>query len=203
MPRIDETRILVMATDGFEARELLFPVEVLRSRGAVVDITAPDDTLRPGHITAWDGEGPLPNWGSTVVIDRRLQEVDVDDYDALVLPGGQINPDVLRINPSAVEIVRRFIDNGKIVAAVCHGPWLLIEADAVDGRTVTSWPSLRTDLINAGADWVDEPVVTDNGIITSRRPSDLAAFVDKIIEEVQEGPHRRGLGGAIADMLGG
>jgi protease I len=118
-----------------------------------------------------------------------IKDTDESDYDALVLPGGVINPDKLRIDDDAMDVVRAFLDSGKVVAAVCHGPWLLVEADALDGRQATSWPSLRTDMENAGADWVDEEVVVDEGIITSRKPEDLDAFVRKIIEEVEEGKH--------------
>jgi protease I len=202
MTRIDEARILVMATDGFEHRELTVPVERLRRAGATVEIAAPAKTMKPGKISAWDGEGPQPNWGAAVAVDRKLREVDVENYDALIIPGGQMNPDKLRMDSTAVGLVRLFTDAGKVVAAICHGPWLLVEAGVVDGRRVTSWPSLRTDLTNAGADWVDERVVVDNGIITSRNPGDLEAFCAKIIEEVEEGRHPRGIGAALADMLG-
>jgi protease I len=124
-------------------------------------------------------------------VDRTLDQVEADDYDALVLPGGQINPDLLRINEHALELIRDFYEQEKVVAAVCHAPWLLIETGVIDGRRATSYISIRTDMKNAGAEWEDSPVVTDNGIITSRNPGDLQAFSDKIIEEVSEGLHRR------------
>jgi protease I len=126
-----------------------------------------------------------------VPVDLELADVRAEDFDALVLPGGQINPDLLRDNEDAVQIVRQFIAGGKTVAAICHGPWLLIEADALRGRDATSYHSIRTDLRNAGAQWKDEAVVVDNGIITSRSPDDLPAFVGKIVEEVREGVHKR------------
>lgn len=203
MAHIEDARILVMATDGFEQRELKVPVERLRMMGAVVEIAAPNQTREPGRIRGWNGEGQQADWGEAVIVDRRLSEVNVDDYDALVIPGGQINPDKLRLEPLAVDLVRRFVDEGKVVAAICHGPWLLVEADVLEGRRVTSWKSLRTDIRNAGGDWVDEEVVSDQGIVTSRKPADLFAFVDKIVEEVEEGRHRRrSFGRTLANMLG-
>jgi len=131
------------------------------------------------------------DWGDSVAVDIQVQDVRAEDFDALVLPGGQINPDILRSNADAVEVVRQFVSSGKPVAAICHGPWLLVEADALRGRKATSYASIRTDLRNAGAAWKDEAVVVDNGIITSRSPKDLPQFVDKIVEEVEEGMHQR------------
>jgi protease I len=177
MPKIDQARILIMATDGFEQSELLVPMTKLRAAGATVKIAAP----KSGTIKGWD----TTNWGESVPVDLELEAVDADDFHALVLPGGPINPDVLRINEKAVELVLDFLDSEKIVAAICHAPWLLVEADAVEGRTLTSWPSVKTDIENAGGDWVDEEVVVDDNIITSRSPKDLDAFVAKIIEEVE------------------
>ena len=177
MPSIKQAKILIMATDGFEQSELFVPLEKLRAAGASVKIAAP----KKGDIKAWDKE----NWGKTVAADMLIDDVDADDFDALVLPGGQINPDVLRMNEKAVELVLDFLDSEKIVAAICHAPWLLVEADAVEGRTLTSWPSVKTDIENAGGDWVDEEVVVDDNIITSRSPKDLEAFVAKIIEEIE------------------
>ncbi|MPT22690.1 MAG: DJ-1/PfpI/YhbO family deglycase/protease, partial [Starkeya sp.] len=129
--------------------------------------------------------------GESVEADTALGAVKPQDYDALVIPGGQINPDLLRVNKEAMSIVRAFLDSGKVVAAICHGPWLLVEADAVRGRTVTSYASIRTDVKNAGGNWVDREVAVDKGIITSRSPADLKAFVAKIIEEIGEGRHER------------
>ena len=177
MPSIKQAKILIMATDGFEQSELFVPLEKLRAAGATVQIAAP----KKGDIKGWDTD----NWGKSVTADLLIDDIDADDFDALVLPGGQINPDILRINEKAVELVLDFLDSEKIVAAICHAPWLLVEADAVEGRTLTSWPSVKTDIENAGGDWVDEEVVVDDNIITSRSPKDLDAFVAKIIEEIE------------------
>lgn len=178
MPSIKEAKILIMATDGFEQSELFTPLEKLKAAGATVQIASP----KKGEIKGWD----KTDWGKSAKVDLEIDEVDADDFDALVLPGGQINPDVLRINEKAVELVLDFLDSEKIVAAICHAPWLLVEADAVEGRTLTSWPSVKTDIENAGGDWVDEEVVVDDNIITSRSPKDLDAFVAKIIEEYEQ-----------------
>lgn len=178
MPNIKQAKILIMATDGFEQSELFVPLEKLRAAGATVHIAAP----KKGDIKGWD----QTDWGKSVPAEFEIDKVDADDYDALVLPGGQINPDVLRINEKAVELVLDFLDSEKIVAAICHAPWLLVEADAVEGRTLTSWPSVKTDIENAGGDWIDEEVVVDDNIITSRSPKDLDAFVAKIIEELEQ-----------------
>ncbi|PWE34036.1 protease [Maritimibacter sp. 55A14] len=183
MPAINEARILIMATHGFEQSELEAPRDKLKSTGATVHLATPGGE----DIRGWN----KGDWGAQAPHDRALGEIDAADYDALVLPGGQINPDILRTDETAVQLVRDFVDAGKIVAAICHAPWMLVEADAARGRRLTSYPSIRTDVVNAGAEWVDEAVVVDNGIITSRNPGDLDAFVTKIIEEVQEGPHPR------------
>lgn len=183
MPKIAEAKILIIATDGYERSELMVPLEKLKAHGADVKIAS----LKPGQIKSWDED----NWGDSVSVDLLIGDVLVDDYNALVIPGGQINPDKLRKEDSAVGVVKAFVDAGKIVAAICHGPWLLVEADAVRGRDVTSFASIKTDLKNAGANWSDQEVVTDNGIITSRSPDDLNAFVAKIVEEVEEGDHPR------------
>ncbi len=183
MPRIEEARIAILATDGYERSELQKPLEELRAKGARVEVVSPEG----GEIRSWDHK----DWGDSVAVDRDLADAAVEDFDALVLPGGQINPDVLRANGEAVEFVKRFVESGKVVAAICHGPWLLVEADAVRGRAVTSYASIRTDMANAGGIWEDSPVVTDQGIVTSRRPDDLPAFIDKIVEEIEEGRHDR------------
>lgn len=174
-------RVAVLATDGFEASELFEPVSALRNAGADVDIVSPEG----GSIRGWaDGD-----WGDAIDVDHTLDEVSADAYRALVLPGGVMNPDALRTNDDAVRFTRAFFDDGKPVAAICHAPWLLVEADVVDGREVTSWPSIRTDLRNAGAMVIDDEVVVDQGLVTSRHPGDLPAFIDKMLEEIAEGVH--------------
>ena len=183
MPKISESKIAILATNGFEQSELETPLEKLREHGATVHVVTPDGE----DIKGWDEK----DWGDTVKADKALSDVKVDDYDCLVLPGGQINPDILRMNEDAVKLVRDFVYGDKIVAAICHAPWLLIEAGVVEGREMTAWPSVRTDLKNAGANVVDKEVAISNGIITSRNPDDLPAFVAKIVEEVEEGEHER------------
>ncbi|MFC3214433.1 MULTISPECIES: type 1 glutamine amidotransferase domain-containing protein [Novosphingobium] len=169
-------RVLIMATDGFEQSELTGPRDALNGAGVETIIASPEG----GSIKGWkDGD-----WGESVSVDRRLDEVGPDEFDALVLPGGQINPDKLRMNERAVEIVRAFAGAKKPVAAICHGPWLLAEAGLVEGKTVTSWPSIRTDLRNAGAQVVDKEVVVDGNLITSRNPDDIPAFSNAVIEAV-------------------
>ena len=183
MPKIAESRIAILATDGYERSELREPLAKLRERGAEVEVLS----VKPGEIRSWD----KGDWGDSVAVDRLVGEARPDDYDGLVLPGGQINPDVLRTKPEAVGFVRAFAATGKPLAAICHGPWMLVEAGVAKGREVTSWPSVRTDLVNAGASWQDREVVVDEGIVTSRNPGDIPAFVDKIVEEVEEGRHAR------------
>ena len=184
MSELEGYRILILATDGFEQSELESPRDALAAAGARVEIASPSGKA----IRGWkDGD-----WGSEVSSDLTLDAVNAADYDALVLPGGQINPDVLRTEAKAVELVKAFDQAGKVIAAICHGPWLLVEAGIAKGRKVTSYKSIRTDMENAGGLWSDEAVVTDKGMITSRSPEDLQAFNAKIIEEVKEGRHRRG-----------
>lgn len=181
MTDISRARVAILATHGYERSELREPLKELRAHGAQVEVVSPED----GEIRSWDEN----DWGDSVPVDRRLGEVDPGEYDALVLPGGQINPDRLRIEPAAVRFVADFLQSGKPVGAICHGPWMLVEADAVRGREVTSYPSIRTDLVNAGAVWRDAEVVTDQGLVTSRNPGDLPAFIAKMIEEIGEGRH--------------
>lgn len=183
MPSINSARILILATDGYERSELRVPLDELRKRGADVKVAS----IKDGSIKSWD----KGDWGDSVNVDLHARAVKVDDFDAIVLPGGQINPDKLRVNEDAMRVVRDFLKSGKVVAAICHAPWLLVEADALRGRQATSYHSIKTDVRNAGATWKDEKVVTDEGIITSRSPDDLEAFVAKIVEEVEEGRHYR------------
>jgi protease I len=173
--------LAILATDGFEQSELTEPKRALEEAGATVHVIAP----KAGMIRGWD----RTDWGEEVEVDLELAQARPEDYDGLVLPGGQINPDRLRIEPGAVAFARAFFEAGKPVGAICHGPWLLVEADVVRGRKVTSWPSVRTDLKNAGADWVDQEVVVDQGLVTSRNPGDLPAFNAKLVEEFAEGRH--------------
>lgn len=181
MPKIDNARIVILATDGFEQSELEAPRDKLREAGAEVHVASLDGE----PIRGWSGG----NWSDPVEADHALADISVQDYDCLVIPGGQINPDLLRVNEEAVALVRDFAKAGKTVAAICHGPWLLIEAGIIDGREATSYHSIRTDMENAGAKWKDEDVVADTAIVTSRHPGDLDAFANKIIEEVEEGRH--------------
>ncbi|SMD19614.1 type 1 glutamine amidotransferase domain-containing protein [Rhizobium sp. RU36D] len=183
MPSIKSARVLFLATDGYERSELRVPLEKLQQHGATATIAS----LKAEPIKSWDEK----NWGDTLDVDILVDEARVEDFDALVIPGGQINPDLLRNDPRAVKLVRDFVASGKVVAAICHGPWLLVEADALKGRKATSFGSIKTDLKNAGADWRDEAVVTDKGIVTSRSPADLEPFVAKIVEEIEEGRHER------------
>lgn len=187
MPKISKAKILILATDGFEQSELEVPREKLKGAGALVHVTAPKERKDQKEIHGWKDK----DWGKGVPVDRELADVSESFYDALVLPGGQMNPDSLRANEPAMELIKAFVNSGKPVAAICHAPWLLIEANAVRGRKATSYASIKTDMVNAGADWRDEPVVTDQGLVTSRNPGDLEAFVAKIIEEVEEGKHDR------------
>jgi protease I len=180
---LNERKIAILATHGFEQSELEVPRDRLRKAGATVEIIS----LASGEIRGWDKK----DWGQPVKVDKTIGQVSSADYDAVVLPGGQINPDLLRVEPTALKFIKEIFDAGKIVAAVCHAPWLLIETGIAKGRKMTSYKSIKTDVANAGAKWEDSEVVVDQGVITSRNPGDLEAFSAKIIEEVREGPHNR------------
>jgi len=174
-------KIAILVCEGFEQSELQQPRKALAEAGATAHIISPED----GPLRGWT----RGDWGDAVAVDVPLDEADPQDYDGLLLPGGVMNPDHLRLVPAAVGFVRSFFDAGKPVAAICHGPQILIEADVVRGRTLTSYASIKTDLINAGANWVDEAVVVDQGLVTSRKPDDLPQFNAKMIEEFAEGRH--------------
>jgi protease I len=190
MSDLRNKRVAALVDNGFEQSELMEPRRALEDAGAKVDVVSPQKT----KVKGWkDG-----TWSVDVTVDRQLDTADAGEYDALLLPGGVLNPDKLRINPRAVQFVKAFVDSGKPIAAICHGPRTLIETDAVKSRTITSWPSLKTDLKNAGANWVDREVVVDHGLVTSRKPDDLPAFNAKMIEEFTEGRHDRTRSGAMA-----
>jgi protease I len=174
-------KIAILATNGFEQSELEVPRERLKAAGATVHVVS----LKAGEIKGWDNK----DWGRPVRVDKTLDEASPNDYDALVLPGGQMNPDLLRVEEKALKFIKDIFNQKKVVAAVCHAPWLLIETGIAKGRKMTSYNSIKTDVVNAGAKWEDSEVVTDSGIITSRNPGDLEAFSKKIIEEVKEGKH--------------
>ena len=172
-------KVAILATDGFEQSELLEPRKALDEAGATTQVVSPAGK----KIKGWDQK----DWGKEVSVDVPLDSAHAEEFDALLLPGGVMNPDQLRMNPTAVQFVKQFTDAGKPVAAICHGPWTLLEAGAVRGRTMTSWPSLKTDLKNAGASWVDKEVVNDQGVVTSRRPDDIPAFNREMIRLFSEG----------------
>ena len=179
--KLQGKRVAFLATDMVEQVELTEPWKAVKAAGATPELVS----LEEGEIQGFNHYDKA----DTFTVDRTVEEARADDYDALVIPGGVGNPDTMRMDENAVELVRRFFDQGKPVGVICHGPWMLVEAGVVRGRKVTSWPSLRTDIRNAGGDWVDEEVVVDNGLVTSRKPDDLPAFNAKIVEEFAEGRH--------------
>ncbi|RHW17858.1 type 1 glutamine amidotransferase [Sphingomonas gilva] len=179
MADLNDKHVLILATDGFEESELFEPRQALLDAGVRVTLASIGTDPIQGVVN--DSEK-----GRTIAPDLTLDQVDIDDYDALLLPGGVGNPDKMRLEETAVNIVEDFMDDGKTVAAICHAPWMLVEADVVDGRRVTGWPSVRTDLVNAGADVVDEEVVIDGNLITSRKPDDIPAFSKALLEKLRE-----------------
>ena len=181
--QLSSKKVAILATDGVEQVELTKPKQALEQAGAQTHVISP----KTSTIQGWNHHDK----GDQIPVDVSLDSANPNDYDALVLPGGALNPDQLRTNPKAVQFVKSFFEAGKPVAAICHAPWTLIEADVVKGRTLTSWPSLQTDLRNAGATWVDQEVVVDKGLVTSRNPNDIPAFNNKMIEEFAEGEHQQ------------
>lgn len=181
MKNLKNKKIAILAADGFEQVELDEPLKALVDAEAEVRIVS----LKEGEIT---GMNHIEK-GSPVSVDVTLEEADAEDFDALMIPGGLYNPDTLRSTPAAVAFTKAFAEAGKPIAAICHGPWMLVEAGIAKGRTLTSWPAIQTDIRNAGGEWVDEEVVVDNGLVTSRKPDDLPAFNRKMIEEFAEGRH--------------
>jgi protease I len=181
MENLNKKKVAILATNGFEESELKEPKKALEKAGAEVHIVSPES----GTIKSWkDG-----NWSTEYTVDKILSEAVESDYNGLVLPGGVINPDTLRRNETAIDFIRSFFKNHKPVAAICHAPWLLAKADVLEGREITSFNSIKTDMINAGANWIDKEVVVDQGLVTSRNPKDLPAFNSKIVEEIYEGKH--------------
>jgi len=177
-------KVAILVDEGFEQVELIKPRKALDRIGASTQVVSPVEN----EVRGWN----MKRWGKSVAVDVPLESANPADFDALLLPGGVMNPDKLRTNPKAVQFVKHFIESKKPVAAICHGPWTLIEAGGVQGRTLTSWPSLQTDIRNAGGNWVDQEVVTDQGLVTSRQPDDIPAFNKKMIEEFAEGKHAAG-----------
>jgi protease I len=181
--QLNGKKVAILVENGFEQVELTEPRKALQEAGAQAQIVSPQQA----QVKGWN----FTDWGGTFPVDVPLDRTSPDDFDALLLPGGVMNPDTLRMNPKAVQFVRAFFDAGKPIAVICHGPWTLVEAEVVRGKTITSWPSLKTDIRNAGGNWVDQEVVTDNGIVSSRSPKDIPAFNRKMIEEFAEGKHHR------------
>lgn len=181
MANLKDLKVAILTENGFEQVELLSPKQAMEEKGVTVHIVSPQKS----EVRAWDEK----DWGITVTVDKHLGEVNPEDYDGLMLPGGVLNPDKLRMNSKAVDFIRHFLESSKPLAVICHGPQTMIETGLLRGRTMTSYPSIKTDLINAGVNWVDEEVVVDNGLVTSRSPKDLDAFNKKLLEELAEGVH--------------
>ena len=181
MTKLNGKRVAILTENGFEEVELTGPKKALEEAGATVDIVSPQKE----KVKAWDHD----HWSIELPVDKNISDVKAEDYDALMLPGGVLNPDKLRRNKEAVEFAQDFLETGKPVAAICHGPQLLIETGLLENKDMTSYPSLQTDLKNAGANWHDREVIVDNGLVTSRSPEDLEAFNEKMIEEIAEGIH--------------
>jgi protease I len=182
MENTNQKRVAILTENGFEEVELTSPKKAMEDAGMKVDIVSSET----GKVKAWDHD----HWSIELPVDINLSEANIDDYDALMIPGGVINPDKMRMNPDYVNFAKEFMESGKPVAAICHGPQLLIETGMLEGREMTSYPSVKTDMINAGANWVDREVVVDNGLVTSRSPKDLDAFNKKLLEEIREGMHQ-------------
>jgi protease I len=183
MPKLNGKKVAILVEDGFEQVELTSPKAALEEAGAKTYIISP----KRDKVKGWEHT----KWGQEFPVDVAIEQANASDYDALLLPGGVMNPDKLRVNKQAIQFVHSFFDQQKPVAAICHGPWVLVEADVVNGRKMTSYPSIQTDLKNAGANWVDQEVVVDQGLVTSRSPDDLPAFNRKLVEEIAEGRHER------------
>jgi protease I len=191
MGKLDGKRVAILAADMFERVELVEPRQALEDEGAHTEVIS----IHDGEIQGFDHFDP----SEKLRVDKTVEEVSADDYDALLVPGGVGNPDQLRMDENAVGLVRAFAEQGKPMAVICHGPWVLVEAGLARGRTLTSWPTLRTDIVNAGGNWVDKEVVVDEGIVTSRKPDDIPAFNAKMIEEFVEGKHERSKVGSKAE----
>lgn len=181
--KLEGKKVAILATDGFEQSELFEPKKAVENEGATVHVIS----LKDGEIKGWNED----DWGKKIAVDVKLEDAKAEDYNALVLPGGLMNPDSLRTDENVLKFVRAFFEQKKPVAAICHAPWTLINAEVVEGREMTSYHTIRKDLENAGAKWTDKEVVVDNGLVTSRNPDDLPAFCDKLIEEIREGKHEK------------